>query len=273
MESRTVRIAWACFLGAFIGATVALEVAKYFWWVGLLTGGIVGYLTYDFKEAISAVPKAFKAATAWRLNWIAIWKGACGTFWFLLGIISLMSSFCTAMVLIVLIPTNAISVSISEGVGALFLFFSVVGVVVITVVSWQLIYHKRIAEVVSDPVSRFRRMALMLNPLAFAFWWVPKAAFLAIRGILWLLWTGIANIPKATVAILTFSWRFGRNLFILVHSDFRLLCAIDSMIGVVVGFFCGIPLLGGIAGALLGAVNYEIFSKWILRLAPKPSRN
>ena len=51
------RIFLACFFGAFIGTLIAEELG-YFWILGALSGGLVGYLTYNIREVISAIPKA-----------------------------------------------------------------------------------------------------------------------------------------------------------------------------------------------------------------------
>mgnify|MGYP001615046653 FL=1 len=60
-ETRKVFV--ACALGAGIGSLIALEMSAGLWWVGLLVGGLTGYLAYDFKVVARAIPMAARVAT------------------------------------------------------------------------------------------------------------------------------------------------------------------------------------------------------------------
>jgi len=51
------KIAVACFMGAFIGASIGLQMNHNMWWVGVLIGGLVGYIAYQPKEVISATKR------------------------------------------------------------------------------------------------------------------------------------------------------------------------------------------------------------------------
>ena len=61
MDNRTLKIFIACALGAGIGSLIALEMHKYFWWIGLLVGGFVGYLSYESKKVVEASKKAMQS--------------------------------------------------------------------------------------------------------------------------------------------------------------------------------------------------------------------
>jgi len=74
MNRESGKVFVACALGAFIGALAALELNSYFWWLGLIVGGLVGYLTYEFKEVIEAVRQAWKAVVSWRISFDTIKK-------------------------------------------------------------------------------------------------------------------------------------------------------------------------------------------------------
>lgn len=63
---RVLKIFIACALGAGIGTAVALQLHPYFWWVGLITGGLVGYFSYEFKAVCRAVPQAWKEVVGWK---------------------------------------------------------------------------------------------------------------------------------------------------------------------------------------------------------------
>ncbi len=58
------------------------------------------------------------------------------------------------------------------------------------------------------------------------------------------------------------------TLFFIIHSDERLLCLVDAATGAAIGgYYFGNAALGGLTGAIIGLVNYEIVSKRILKLA------
>jgi len=69
-------------------------------------------------------------------------------------------------------------------------------------------------------------------------------------------------------------------LFRLIHSQKRVLCGFDSAIGVALTYFwlgakavtpeqkLMVVICGGTIGAVIGALNYEVVSKRLLKLAP-----
>lgn len=44
-----------CFFGGAVGTFVALQLWQPIWWVGMLVGGLMGYLSYEFKGVASAI--------------------------------------------------------------------------------------------------------------------------------------------------------------------------------------------------------------------------
>src|SRR5437016_6103600 len=62
---KAVKVFFACAFGATIGTMIALQVNHNVWWLGLAVGFVTGYLSYEFKAVITAVPRAWKAAVAW----------------------------------------------------------------------------------------------------------------------------------------------------------------------------------------------------------------
>jgi len=82
---RTLKIFISCALGAGIGTLVALELNHYFWWLGLLAGGLVGYLSYEFKMIVSATRQSWHNVIAYKLDTAKI-------FWRTLTIVSMVAS-------------------------------------------------------------------------------------------------------------------------------------------------------------------------------------
>jgi hypothetical protein len=77
-----------------------------------------------------------------------------------------------------------------------------------------------------------------------------------------------AFIVAVCVELRAFTISFLKQLFLLIHSEMRLLCLFDAALGSVIGYFAGNVLIGAIAGGVLGVLNFEILSRRILRLVP-----
>jgi hypothetical protein len=67
METETKKIAVACFIGGVICSATALLFSPRFWWFGLITGVAGGYVGYEFREFLKAIPIAFR--NAWDNNY------------------------------------------------------------------------------------------------------------------------------------------------------------------------------------------------------------
>ena len=96
-----------------------------------------------------------------------------------------------------------------------------------------------------------------LHPFAVYGYYIPRAIFFT----LW--YTGWGIVHGSIWAV-----RFSRIFFLLVHSDIRLLCGVDAALGCAVGYFFGNALFGGVAGGVIGLLNFEIVSKRILHIDP-----
>ena len=123
-------------------------------------------------------------------------------------------------------------------------------------------------------IKLYRYLVFNLNPFSFWCYNLPK-------GIWWLA----VRIPSAAVlAVPTsaraarVSIRFGRHLFILIHSKERVLCATYGTLGGAVSYIwlaradmalaeqAALIVFGGLMGAAFGVANWEIVSKRLLHL-------
>ena len=240
----------ACFLGGFIGTLVAKNLG-FFWWIGLIAGGFVGFLSYEFKAVIIACKNAWKAVIGIRItkeqwqkfenhlklyfqDWFSSTMGLYGTI--VIGV----------MLVLCLTDTKYNWV----GVGMVMAFFFLC-----SFLTAYLLFEL-------DVDKKTRKSLLRWNPVRIYCWIVPKYIFL---GVVYL----IKHTPKFIAEIVKTILRFTKHVFIEIHSEIRLLCGIDAAIGVCIGFFTGgNALIGGIAGAIFGGLNYEIISKRILHLVP-----
>lgn len=59
--------------------------------------------------------------------------------------------------------------------------------------------------------------------------------------------------------------RFCWELFLRIHSEIRLLCGIDAMIGTTIGYFAGSAIIGALVGGLFGVLNYAIITELYLK--------
>ena len=59
-----------------------------------------------------------------------------------------------------------------------------------------------------------------------------------------------------------------KSLFVLIHSEVRVLCALDSAVGATIGYFAGNAFVGALAGGLLGVFHYELAMFGLKRTTP-----
>lgn len=229
-----LKIFFACAFGAGIGTAIALQLGI-FWWIGVLIGGLVGYLSYEFRAVIAAVRKVL----TWRLVSIEVIK------WTTLCFAAL---FATLLI-------SAIPIS---------LFFRKPDILLIILILWilyTLLYclkaccDIKLFESASEEemIKECKKIARMCNPHKVYFGYIP-----------WLIY-------KSPRVIVLFA-KFMKGFFVLIHSEIRLLCGFDAAIGVVIGYFAGNIIIGALVGGIFGILNFEILSKRILHLAPSRPR-
>lgn len=255
--TQTLKIFLACALGAFVGALVALQVNHNFWWVGLIAGFAVGYLTYEFKNFVTAIPAAWREARGWRPDkawWKAYYERTidCGNF----------LSIC-------MLPLFAGFSFIDHVGGKSFRCYLLVAAALPCSYFCSLL-----VVVVSPPGDRASLDSLDTpNPFRFYLWLVPKF-------LLWMVPRWVFRITlripagvkaaylfgvHAAITIRQFAW----HLFRLTHSELRLLCGFDAAIGAAIGYAYGSAIIGALIGGLWGVANFEIFSVRVLKFIPR----
>lgn len=246
--SQTAKVFFACAIGAFIGAVVALQINHHFWWVGLMVGFASGYLAYQSEQVVGAIPLAWRQTTSWRPDkvwWRSRYRNSMdvtGTRLTVMGVPFLMI---TALVTLF---SRGQPYSVKAGV-----LFSLATVFVCVALSFFLLGDTELQRA-------------SLSPLRTYFLVLPK----------FLLWTIPKHTPK--VAPTVFRWighvvkttmKFFGKLIYLVHSEIRLLCGMDAAIGAAVGYCLHNAILGALIGGLWGVLNFEVLSIRILKLVPK----
>src|SRR3989344_2212575 len=235
----------ACVLGGGTGALVALQLWQPLWWVGLIVGGLTGYIAYDFRAVARAIPPA-RAMVADPPRW----RSAAAT------------ALCCAFVgTIFTVPLLVLSaylqfVGAYNGAAAT-LEFAATPLFVAAGLSALEFFLFDQTHPFGTEISKFNVFSVYCYYLPRGIWWVIKRVPGAIVATIY----GLARSAVATV-------RFVKYLFILIHSEMRLLCALDAAFGAAIGYFAGSAAIGALAGGVIGVVNFEIVSKRLLHLVP-----
>ncbi len=254
MQKESWKVFLACTFGAGIGSLVALQLSHWFWWVGLLVGGIVGYLSYEWKAVVQAVPHAFRAATKWRLPKLAFdqafWMGALtwNFFTWICGQTLLLGanraphlSWTEAITLIVLFPVS------------LALLIAVIFLLAFTINPME-----------GSELPDIRKIAIATFPPVVIFWHIPRALVWFARKLpgaaqatcKWIVWAvgGFARFCK----------RFAWQMFIRIHSEKRLICGVDAMLGAAIGYMAHHAIIGALAGGIIGLINHAVVTeRWL----------
>lgn len=265
MDSRTIKVFLVCALGAFIGTLVALQVNENFWWLGTIAGFGVGYLGYDFKQAVQAVPKAWFKVVSYRphpVTWYCWRHFAPPAF---LAVASLITTLKIAMIGIAFVIhwlalegpftvdiTAMLAIAVACSAGAALMF---------TIHVINLSGSEFVPPSLLEERNNMLIISKHLNPLSLYGFWIWVAVY-------YLIITLFRGIVRGTVTV----GRFIKTFFILVHSDERLLCGIDAAIGATTGFVFGHALIGALIGGFVGVINFELISKRWLKCVPSANR-
>lgn len=137
------------------------------------------------------------------------------------------------------------------------------------IISNDIICRKEGSTVFFPLTYRFTAQGIsfgIFNICVFFLWLLPKYIVIGIGYLFYGIAMGFY-----------FAGKFAWHLFKLIHSEKRVLCGVDSAVGAAISFVClyqsnlniGAAILivacGGILGAALGIVNWELVSKRLLR--------
>ncbi len=252
---RTLKIFLSCSFGAAIGTIVALGVSHYFWWLGLIVGGLTGYLSYEFKKVAEATVEGYKRVIGWKIDKEGKEE------WKTIGLLAIVA---IQLIITMFYPFMFLfSVLLDSGIIKAFWWSNVATVILSILLFVIIIVNIAISEEKeSFDFKEIREgwidLSKKINFFTVYFYWLP-------RGIFLITIMSIKKIPK----IILFLARFVKTVFLLIHSDIRLLCGMDAAIGAGIGYFTASVIVGTFAGGILGAIQYEIVSKRILRLNAK----
>lgn len=276
MKNKTFKIGISCFMGALIGTFTGLqfEFRIVGFLISVLSGGIAGYLLFEIDTVAKAIPSAFKETMSKETR-RKIGKSFFTAGKFFLYAICFGSLITITIIAIGLLPSATADLFMKGNQVDYFVLFPFyvggIGVVTLVVVMWLICGGKRIRKSFEEIFSgdkdglRTWQMLFFGNPIT-----IP---FTAIGFILFGLFILAKKLPTYLAkgfkySNLFFKWlrRFSKTVFILIHSEMRLICLVDSALGAGIGYLSGSLLIGGLVGCAFGILNYWIVSIKILKL-------
>lgn len=302
MSSEAKKIAIACFIGGALCATVALIFSPNFWWLGVLAGLASGYLSYEFGAVLRVVKTALWHRIQFSFTIMLLEElinnvknkksHPLFTFSLVLGIT--MSIFSTYF------DTTNRGYNFFENYDefivtfCLFLFMWLIGacIIIISIASVGANSEKKFWQGFISGIDEYEIRNLLYRGYTRAEVNYPNASRWIFKGlgiimvkvakfIGYRLWTWLfgSALPAVVCFVANVIW----TIFKLIHSDNRVLCAIDGTLGGVISYISLansaqtigqqtlVVLFGGLIGAGLGLVNYEVVSKRLLGLDKEES--
>jgi hypothetical protein len=241
----------ACFLGALIGSLVANQLI-HSWLIGMMAGGLVGYLSYNVKEMVRAVRTSWDNVVSWRphkpnpLKYKLLFLSLAS------GIV--MGFYAGIFIFAICLTKDDHLAPVKIFIGAEILMFLVGLLSGCGLFVNDIRYIKDSKASYEDKITEAKKFIAYGNPLAFIFYWPAKKSFETFKKI-------PAGVKKTRL--------FLKDVFFVIHSDIRLLCGVDAAIGTYVGYLSGNALIGAFAGGILGVLNYYLISIKLLKLVPE----
>lgn len=244
---RSFHIGIACACGAGIGTLIALSVGPMLWWLGALAGALVGYLVIDFQRIPAAVKSAWVGTFTWwgkkENHRVAAHALSC-----------FLSFVCWIGVSFLLTLYGGTFPSASpERVSYVFISLCAIAGMAAQAGLW--IVH---TKAVRNGSKKWYASVMYGNILFACFYFVPKILLELGKDI------ALDVAQEAPTAAIKFAHFVGK-VFRAIHSDVRVLCAVDAALGTCVGYFLDHVFYGVAFGFLFGFVNYEIISKRVLK--------
>ena len=271
--SKTLKIGRASFIGGGALCLVALLVAPAFWWLGIIAGFAAGYLSYQFRDVLAAAAKAYAAAC----EKVDIQKDLATDF------LAQPHPFgYPAFVIVAVAYIIVLGTAIQSATGFMEVALLAVILLIPAAVGFFLLFCFFVLPAVLGAKAERKFWCTMGNlyelkkltkagfedtTLTYrnAYRWMFKGWWVILSFVLWRMWW------MAICVIFLFIFELIR----LIHSNERLLCAVDGTLGGLIALWLSsqydlaasastsvfIVLCGGAIGAALGVANWEIISK------------
>ncbi|MFA6160893.1 MAG: hypothetical protein WC766_01805 [Patescibacteria group bacterium] len=250
MQKESWKVFLASALGAGVGSLVGLQLDIRLCWIGLIIGGLTGYLSYECRSVCRAIPYAWCAATKWRFPLRAakqgFWLGVCGAncSFLLVALFSLKPGVLVDWQVRLLVLTL-----FSVAVGCMLFVIGFID----DVTEYEDACIKKTSIVYAVAINTFPPVVL--------FWHLPRGLYFVVRHV----------VPRVAMSVSEDIWvvasffgRFFWQVFIRIHSERRLICGVDAMIGAAIGLAFHHALIGALAGGIIGLINYALITeRWL----------
>jgi len=258
MNSRALNVVLASAFGGGIGSLLANEIIHVLWWVGLLGGLVVGYLSFEWQKVVAAIPVAWRAAKGWRPS--PSYGKACKVD-MLYGVD--LGSWLSLFLSVLLLFICPYQLRTGHWWLVCLLYAHVIGFGLSSLIT--------IKDVLGNVLKNEEYLAYQANHFdelgakGILGYSAPHVLFVTLPPLL----------PGLFVATFRFALTFAWKLFLAVFSKARLTSAVAALIGAGVGFLCGSVLAGMASGAVLGLLGHVvILHRWLIPrgYVPAPAR-
>lgn len=270
--NNTLRVILTCAFGGFVGTAVNTKLVGISTWtviIGYLIGGAVSWLCLNWREARNFFVEKYKELQEWEPDPDNVYYVLSLVFSMGSAFVAFLSTWFLVFYLEGILPTDPNALGAFLVLLCLFSFGATLSSLVLCVISSG---QPNISD--ADVFRRMRWTAALVNPLGLV---IGPVIFLA-KFIVW----AVPRIPDATPIVLRVVWAAvcwsGRQLKIVgaaakhaytqAHDRLRTICFIGGSLGTVIGTYYGDPMIGLIAGGVIGAIEYELVARCILGLEP-----
>ena len=200
------KIFCACFFGAGIGAFIALEINPYFWWTGMIIGGLVGYLIYEYQEVGQAIRVIWHSMVNIKKEEILYGLSLAIMIIALVHMISaiLINLLASIAMIVPFLFSERMKLTTIVDLNLLALTSSIIAGIILTILHLS---TNRINDY-KEEIKYNIKIILKYNIFSVLFYWLPKG-----------IYKGIVLIPTA----IKFTSKFIKQVFVLIHTDIRLL--------------------------------------------------
>jgi hypothetical protein len=264
----SVKIFLACALGSIVGLLTALSISHtsaLACIIGMVIGGMVGYLAYDFKKVLAAIKLTWKQVMKLKLN-KDNWRGRRLTALLMFNIMLITIIGILLLVTIISLAVTAFNdphnvpknfiptmlMILASGAGFMIFIVPIFFIV-------QQIFSGSKSFGDAEEQNFLRTYIRRSNPLRIYFVLLPKLIFKEVPIFLF-------DMVKALYKLFLLLFKFVKKVFVLIHSDERLICMSYASAGALIGYVIpGTGVLKLIIGAVVGGASgfgaYELLFK------------
>ncbi len=278
---RFFRIFFALASGILIGGMLTAKLSDgYLWWLGALAGGTMAWLIVDSRSLIAAIPKAWERARGWRptkrafvatVHALQIWNN-------LFLLIYTVSFVLIIFVVIALLLSSVLELSLLSLVAGI----KIIQIIHCSCTGAALIVTFTASFCVGDGErERLRDRAWRWNIVSLFVYQVPRLLCLIVFCAVVLLALlpnliryGVPQLLLAVGKVPFFLAKFAYELYKLAHTEERMICFVDTALGVSITYLLGSSLptimLVAVLGGIFGYFNVKVVKEqWLPRVDAK----